>query len=164
LKRVYVTVLLLCGVAAVPVFADSIPVAAKAQCQVEYGGHAELSTACAHGVDLAERAAEQVQEAVRDCERDTRDAGTASACQRGVLLDARRAGRLRGEDASSFSHAWSQGRGGAKVDLGDYQVHVGDAEKSIEDCTRAFEGSSTPPSCLSGLTIQQKPSREAAPR
>jgi len=160
---VYVTVLLVCCGAAVPVFADDIAVAAKAQCRVEYGGRVEMGIACEHGVDLAEQAAEQVQDALSDCRRDTGNARTSDACQRGVVLHARRAGRLRGKDASSFSHSWSKGRGGAEIDVGNYQLHVGDAEKSIEECTHAFEGSSTPPSCLSGLTIQHEPPR-AAPR
>jgi hypothetical protein len=70
----------------------------------------------------------------------------------------------RGEGAaSSFSHTLNPPRGAAQVDIGDYRLHVGDAEKSIEDCLRAYEGSSTPPSCLSGLTVQHKPAGETAP-
>ncbi len=70
--------------------------------------------------------------------------------------DARLQRELRSTEKSSFEHSWNQRRGAVRVGVGDYEVLGGDAEKPMEDCMRAFEGSSTPPSCLSGFTAQRK--------
>jgi hypothetical protein len=87
------------------------------------------------------------------------------ACQRGVALHARFIGETVHEDQkSTFSYSWKPKQGTAEVDVGDYQLRVGDAEKQAEDCMRQFEGSSTPPSCLSGLSAQHKPPPPGAPR
>lgn len=63
----------------------------------------------------------------------------------------------RSIEKSRFEHSWKQRRGVVRFGAGDYEVLGGDAEKSMDDCMRAFEGSSTPPSCLSGITVQRKP-------
>jgi len=148
--------------AAVPAFADNL-IDAKIQCQVEYGSRSETGVACQRGVALAARAPDRVGEAMGGCTRGSEDAGQAGACQRGVALHARLKGQVRGDDKSSFSSTWKQERGAAQLEAGDYRVLLGDAEKSIDDCLRAFEGSSTPPSCLSGITAQHKPPGEASP-
>jgi hypothetical protein len=142
--------------APVPALADS-SIDAEIQCQVEYGSRSDLGTACQQGVKLVSRAPEKIQEAMDDCTKGVEDAGKVGACQRGIALYTRLANRARGNDKSSFSYTWKPKRGAAQVEAGDYQVLFGDAEKSIEDCMRAYEGSSTPPSCLSGITGQRKP-------
>ena len=167
MRRVTIIMLLLSCVVPVvfrpaAVFADAIT-NARVQCHVEYGDGSEMR-ACEHGLELASRAGLKDGEATDACTRDSDDAASVAACQRGVALHARLAAR-RGEGAaSSFSHTLNPRRGAAQVDIGDYRLHVGDAEKSIEDCLRAYEGSSTPPSCLSGLTVQHKPSSDTAPK
>lgn len=157
------TLLVGCVAAAVPAFADGM-IDAKMQCRLAYGPSSEIGTACEHGVDLASGVPDDVEKAIDGCMRDTKDGQRAAACQRGVMLYARFAGRVREGDKRSFSHTWQQGRGGAEVDVGDYELHVGDAEKSIEDCLRASEGSSMPPSCLSGITVQHKPPGDVSPK
>lgn len=155
-KSACVAMLVLGCLAAVPALADGI-IDAEIQCQVEYGSRSDLGSACQEGVKLASRAPEKVQEAMDGCTTGFEDAGEVGACQRGIALHTRLASPVRDNDQSSFSHTWKPGRGAAQVEVGDYQVLLGDAEKSIDDCMRAFEGSSTPPSCLSGITVQPKP-------
>ena len=152
---------LACGVAA-PVFADGIT-NAKIQCQVEYGSGSKLGTACQRGVELAAtHAADGGDDATRACTQSAIDPGSAAACRRGVVVHTRQLARTRVTEESGFSATWKKGRAPLQVEVGDYQVLIGDAEKSIEDCMRAFEGNATPPSCLSGITGQRKP--EPAPR
>jgi hypothetical protein len=71
--------------------------------------------------------------------------------------DAKVQRELRSHDKSGFEQTWRQRRGRAHLDVGNYEVLVGDAEKPMDDCMRAFENSSMPPSCLAGLTLQRKP-------
>jgi hypothetical protein len=155
-KSTHVAMLVLGCLAAVPALADTI-VDAEIQCQVEYGSRSDLGTACRDGVKLASRAPGNVREAMGDCTNDFQDAGKMGACQRGVTLHTRLANQVRGSDRSSFSYTWNPRHAAVQVEVADYQVRVGDAEKSVNDCLRAFEGNSTPPSCLSGITVQHKP-------
>ncbi len=159
MNRVYVITLLL-GCATVPALADST-LDSKLRCQMEYGSGSDMDVACERGVDLAARASD-AREALRGC-RDTDDPTRALACQRGIDLhdhaQDKASGDTKGEAKSNFSYSWKQGGSGSVgVTVGDYQATVGDAEKSMGECMRAYEGSSTPPSCLSGLKVQRKPS------
>jgi hypothetical protein len=61
-----------------------------------------------------------------------------------------------GGESATFSGPLETQPGGAQVEIGDYRATVGGAEKSMDECLRASEGSSTPPSCLSGLTVEPK--------
>jgi hypothetical protein len=127
---------------------------AKVRCKQQYGSATDLDAACERGVDLASRV--EGSEAIGGCGRDTDDA-KAVACRRGVAFHAGVAGRVPTLPQSSFSHSWEQGHGALQVEIGDYDVVLGDAQKSIADCQRAFEGSTLTPSCTSGLRIQPKP-------
>jgi hypothetical protein len=164
--RAYATILLASVLTAAAAFADT-RIGAKVQCQVEYGSGAELANACERGVDLAARTPEKIERALRACGGGDDASARTAACRRGVLLhvhvadrerdgDVARDQRARDRATSAFSYGWERG-GGAQVELGDYQVRVGDAERSMEACMRAFEGSATPPSCLSGVQVQRKP-------
>ncbi len=150
--------LLLGCFAATPALAANV-IDAKLRCQMEYGSGSDTDVACERGVDLGSRAGDDVEDAINECSRDTRDATHAAACQHGVTLRARAAdGRATGnENTSSFSYSWKEGRPAAQVEIGDFEARIGDAEKSTEACLRAFEGSSTPPSCMAGITVQRKP-------
>jgi hypothetical protein len=148
-----VTILLVSCAAAAPAFADSIS-DAKIQCQVVYGASTELAVACQQGVSLAFGV--PPEDAMTACFKTSEDAPKVVACRKGVAFQARAASRKSGE-SSSFSYSWSPKRGAVQVDVGDFRAVIGDAEKSIDDCLRASEGSSTPPSCLSGFTAQRKP-------
>jgi hypothetical protein len=148
--------------ATVPAFAEGVT-DAKIQCQVEYGSRSEMGTACQRGVELAARTPDKLQEAMDGCTKGFEAVTEAGACQRGVGLHSRLASRRRESDESGFSYTWKQGRAPVTVDVGDYQLLLGDAEKSMDQCLRAFEGSSTPPSCLSGITAQHKPPDYSSP-
>ena len=155
-----VVMLLLGSLAAVPALADGIAdgiMEAVIQCQVEYGSQSDLGTACQRGAKLAAATSGKVQEAVVGCTKDFEDPENVDACQRGIALQGRLARQVRRDERSTFSYTWKRSRAPVQVDAGDYQVLLGDAEKSIDDCLRAYEGSSTPPSCLSGITVQHKP-------
>jgi hypothetical protein len=110
---------------------------AKVRCKEQYGSANDLDAACERGVDMAARA--DGSEAIGSCTRDADDA-KAAACRRGVALHAGVAGRVSSQPQSSFSHSWQQGHGALQVEIGDYDVVLGDAQKSIEDCQRSFEG------------------------
>jgi len=127
---------------------------AKVRCKQEYGSATDIDAACERGVDLASRL--QGPDAIGSCGRDSDDA-KAAACRRGVAFHAGVAGRAPTQPQSSFSHSWEQGHGAIQLEIGDYDVVLGDAQKSIEDCQRAFEGSKIQPSCASGLRIQARP-------
>lgn len=127
---------------------------AKVRCKEQYGSANDLDAACERGVDMAARA--DGSEAIGSCTRDADDA-KAAACRRGVALHAGVAGRVSSQPQSSFSHSWQQGHGALQVEIGDYDVVLGDAQKSIADCQRSFEGSTLQPSCASGLRFQPKP-------
>jgi hypothetical protein len=159
-KRAYVMVVLL-GCVAASAHADVV-MNGKLQCDIQYGEQPETRTACQRGVELAARASD-AEDAIRSCTRDFAKAEFAAICQRGVALHTRLANRQRADGEQSFSYSWTPKRGAAEVRLGDYQVFVGDAERSIDECMRAFEGNSNPPSCMSGLTVQRKPRNDAQP-
>jgi len=127
---------------------------AKVRCKQEYGSATDIDAACERGVDLASRV--EGSEAIGTCSRDSDDA-KAAACRRGVAFHAGVAGRVPAQPQSAFTHSWEQGHGAIQVEIGDYDVVLGDAQKSIADCQRAFEGSKLQPSCTSGLRIQPKP-------
>ncbi len=129
---------------------------AKVRCKEQYGSATDLDAACERGVDMAARAPVDGAEAMAGCTRAA-DEAKAAACRRGVALHAGVAGRLPSRSPSSFSYSWQQGHGAVQVEIGDYDVLLGDAQKSIADCQRAFEGSAAPPSCLSGLRVQPQP-------
>ena len=156
MKRIYLFTLLLGCVSAAPAFADST-VDSKLRCQMDYGSGSDLDIACERGVGLAERSPDKLDEVLKTCRRETQDARKAAACQRGVELRAHAGDKARGDGKSTFSYSWKQGSRGVGVNIGDYQARVGDAEQSIEECMRAYEGSSSPPSCLSGFKVQPKP-------
>jgi len=138
--------------------ADTV-IGAKLACQGEYGSSSDIDAACERGVDLHARTPDDLGAAMAACDRGTGgEAETkATACRRGVVLHARGREVGHGHEKSNFSYSWQQGHGAAQVTVGNYDVVVGDAQKSIDDCMRQFEGSSTPPSCISGLRIQQHP-------
>jgi len=136
--------------------ADTV-IGAKLQCQDEYGSGSESADACEHGVDLAARTPDNLAFARSGCARDDTHADKAVACRRGVTLHTQLATHARGDRSSSFTYSWKQGQGAAHVGIGDYDVTVGDAEKSMGECLRTFEGSKEPPSCLSGLRLEHKP-------
>ena len=152
MKRASLTILLVSWVATAA-FADSTS-DAKIQCQVVYGADSEMAVACQQGVSLAFGV--PTEDAMNECFKTSEDAPKVVACRKGVAFQARAAGRKSGE-SSSFSYTWAPKRGAVQVDVGDFRAVIGDAEKSIDDCLRASEGSSTPPSCLSGFTAQRKP-------
>lgn len=155
-KSTCAAVLWLGWLAAAPALADNV-IDAKVQCQVEYGSRSDLGAACERGVKLAARVPEKVEEAMDACTKGFEDTLRVGACQRGAALHTRLTSRVRGDDQRSFSYSWKPRRGAAELEVGDYRLRLGDAEKSIDDCVRAYDGSSTPPSCLSGLTVQRKP-------
>jgi hypothetical protein len=148
--------LVVVALAAKSVAGDTV-IGAKVQCQTEYGSASETADACEHGVDLAARTPDNLAFAVSGCARDDAHADKAVACRRGVTLQSQLATHARGGGSSSFTYSWKQGHGAAQVEIGDYDLTVGDAEKSMGDCLRTFEGSKEPPSCLSGLRLQHKP-------
>jgi hypothetical protein len=153
-----VVVVLALGIAA-PAFADPV-VDAKLQCQIEFDGGSDQGNACQRGVELASRSPDELQEAMTGCSKAfAEDTVQAGACQRGVGLHTRVAGRVREDDKAGFSYSWKEERAPLTVDVGPYQVLVGDAEKQIDDCKRNYSGLSDArqPSCLSGFTAQQKP-------
>jgi hypothetical protein len=152
MKRVLATMWLVAGVGIVPARAEGT-IDAKLQCQVEYGSHSEMDTACKEGVDLAQQAAVKSEDAMSACTASRDNGARISACQQGVAFYARFAGQVRSTDKSSFSYTWQQPKTGFQVDVGDYQASVGN-QKAMEDCMRAFDGSGTPPSCMSGITVQ----------
>lgn len=135
-----------------PAFADGT-VDAKLQCQLEYGSQSEMGAACKAGVDMAKRAAAKSEDAASGCTASRENGARIAACEQGVAFYARFAGQVRSTDKSSFSYSWSQPKTGFQVDVGDYQASVGN-QKVVEDCMRAFDGSGTPPSCMSGITVQ----------
>lgn len=153
MKQALAMIVLVAGVDS-PAFADGT-VDAKLQCQVEYGSRSEMGAACKEGVDLAERAAAKSEDVMSACTASRENGARVSACQQGVALHARFARQVRGADKSSFSYTWQQPKTGFEVDVGDYQASVGN-QKAVEDCMRAFEGSDAPPSCMSGITVQQQ--------
>lgn len=141
-------------VALAPAAVADTRIEAKVQCQDVYGGTSDLDAACERGVDLASRMPNDLARAMADCDRDQGEA--QAACRRGISLQSGLAARARGR-ARSFSYGWHEGSGAAaQVDVGDYKVRVGDAERAARECMRDFEGSKTPPSCLSGLTVERK--------
>ncbi len=135
-------------------FADG-RIDAKLQCQVEYGSQSEMGAACKEGVDLASRTDVTTEDAMSRCSASRENAARVTACQQGVTLYGRFAGRVRSTDKSGFSYTWTQPKTGFQVDVGDYQASVGN-QKAIDDCMRAFEGTDAPPSCLGGITVQPK--------
>lgn len=141
---------------AVAAHADPL-IDAKLQCQIEYVTPSDQATACLRGVELAAASPERTQDAMEQCGMRFGASGQTGSCQRGVGFYQRVTGKLRSDDKSTFSYSWQQKRGALQFEAGNYQFLIGDAEKSIDDCMRAFEGSSVPPSCLSGFTTQQKP-------
>jgi hypothetical protein len=152
-------IVFLCALFPLPALADT-RINAKVRCQEEYGSASELDISCERGVDLAERA--PGDGAIAGCARgsdtdDEKAVAKAAACQRGIALHAGVSAKVSGRDQSSFAHSWQQGHGALQLEVGNYDVLLGDAQKSIADCQASFEGSSTPPSCLSGLRIQPKP-------
>ena len=154
-RRAYAVTLVL-WLSTSPALADEV-INAKVECQAEYGSGSDLDIACERGVDLAARAPDEAGAAMAACDRDGTDPKRAASCRRGVALHTRRLTQKGGDRSSSFSYSWEQGRGGVQVDVGDYQLKLGDTERSMEDCMRSFEGSSTPPSCLSGIQVQPQP-------
>jgi hypothetical protein len=133
-------------------FADG-NIDAKLQCQIAYGSKSEMGAACKEGVDLAARAAPKGEDAASQCTASRENGARVSACQQGVALYARFARQVRSTDKSSFSYSWQEPKTGFQVDVGDYQASVGN-QKVVEDCMRAFDGSDTPPRCMSGITVQ----------
>jgi hypothetical protein len=155
-------IVLACMLLPVSALAD-MRISAKVRCQEEYGSASDLDGACERGVDLAERPAADPAGPIAGCMPDGGDAGDekavarAAACRRGIALHAGVSTPVSSREKSSFAHSWEQGHGALQVEIGNYDVLLGDAQKSIADCHASFEGSSTPPSCLSGLRIQPKP-------
>jgi hypothetical protein len=155
-------IVLVCVLVPLPALADS-RINAKVRCQEEYGSATELDISCERGVDLADRV--PGDGALSACIHDGGDAtddktvAKAAACRRGVGLHAGVSDKASSSshDKSSFAHSWEQGHGALQFEVGNYDVLLGDAQKSIADCQASFAGSSTPPSCLSGLRIQPKP-------
>ena len=135
---------------------------AKLQCQVEYGSQSEMGAACKEGVAIASRAAPKGEDAASQCTANRENGARIAACQQGVGFYARFARQVRSSDKSSFSYTWQQPKTGLQVDVGDYQASVGN-QKVVEDCMRAFDGSGTPPSCMSGITVQQQAPAPVAP-
>lgn len=135
-------------------FADG-RIDAKLQCQVEYGSQTEMGAACKEGVELAARADATAEDAMNRCSASRENAARVTACQQGVRLYERFAGRVRSTDESGFSYTWTQPKTGFQVDMGDYQASIGN-QKAIDDCMRAFEGADAPPTCLGGITVQPK--------
>lgn len=152
MKRALVAILLAAGISTAPAFADGT-IDAKLQCQVEYGSHSEMGAACKEGVDIAQRASSKSEDATSACTASRENGARVSACQQGVAFYRRFAGQVRSTDKSSFSYTWRQPTTGLQVDIGDYQASVGN-QKVLEDCMRAFDGSGSPPSCMSGITVQ----------
>ena len=128
---------------------------AKLQCQVEYGSQSEMGAACKEGVDLAKKAAATSEDAASACTASRENGARVTACQQGVALYGRFAGNVRSTDKSSFSYSWQEPKTGLSVNVGDYQGSVGN-QKVVDDCMKAFEGSDAPPSCMGGITVQQK--------
>jgi hypothetical protein len=153
---VIIAIILLILALVCPAFADPI-VDAKLQCQIEYGGGSNEGNACQRGVELASRTPDELQEAMDGCTKAFTDGVEAGACQRGVGLHTRVSGRVRENDKAGFSYTWKENRAPLTLDVGPYQVLVGDAEKQINECLEHYEGSAHPPSCLSGFTAQEKP-------
>ena len=139
-----------------PALADTV-IGAKVQCQGEYGSASQTADACERGVDLAARTPGNLPLALGGCTRDAANADKAMACRRGVALYAQLGTRGGEAGSSSFAYSWKQGHGAAQVEIGEVDLLIGDAEKSMGDCMRSFEGAKTPPSCLSGLRLQTKP-------
>ncbi|MCC6764963.1 MAG: hypothetical protein IT293_09895 [Deltaproteobacteria bacterium] len=137
-----------------PALADG-SIDAKLQCQVEYGSQSEMGAACKEGVDLAAKADATAEDAMNRCSASRENAARVTACQQGVTLYGRFAGRVRSTDRSGFSYTWTQPKTGFQVDVGDYQASVGN-QKAVDDCMRAFEGTDAPPSCMAGITVQPK--------
>jgi hypothetical protein len=160
LALAWVALLVLGALAAATAVADTV-IGAKVQCQAEYGFGSDTANACERGVDLAAGTPNNLAFAVSGCIRDDANADKAVACRRGVALHARLATHERDGGSSSFTYSWKQGHGVAQVEIGDYDLLVGDAEKSMGDCLRSFEGSKEPPSCLSGLRLQHTPPADA---
>ena len=127
---------------------------AKVQCQVEFGSRSEMGAACLQGVDFARRAQPKTDPALA-CTASPENGARVTACQRGVALYERFGGQVRSTDKSSFSYTWRQPKTGFQIDIGDYQASVGN-QKVMEDCMQSFDGSKTPSSCTSGITIQPK--------
>ncbi len=131
---------------------------AKVHCKQQYGSATDLDAACERGVDIS--VGTPGDDALAACARDDTetDDPKAVACRRGVAFHSGVAmpQRERGEK-SSFSSSWRQGHGAVQVEIGGYDVLIGDAQKSIADCQSSFDGSKTPPSCLSGFRIQPQP-------
>ena len=152
MKRALATMWLVAGVGIVPAWADGT-IDAKLQCQVEYGSHSEMGAACKEGVDIAQRASAKSEDATSACTASRENGARVSACQQGVAFYRRFAGQVRSADKSSFSYTWRQPTTGLQVDIGDYQASIGN-QKVLEDCMRAFDGSGSPPSCMSGITVQ----------
>jgi hypothetical protein len=162
-KLAVTAVLLLGTLMPAAAFADSVT-DAKVQCQVEYDVRSDAGMSCLRGVELASRIGDSSR-ATDSCRGESEDRDRVRACQRGVALHARVTGASVPENQkSSFSYSWKPKEGTAQVDIGDYQLRVGDAEKQAEACMRQFEGSSTPPSCLSGFSAQHKPPAPGVPR
>ena len=163
MKLAVTAVLLLGPLMTAPAFADAVT-DAKVQCQVEYDARSDAGMACLRGVELATRAGD-TDRAMHACRGESEDRAKVQACQRGVALHARVTGTtVREDQKSTFSYSWKPKRGTAQLDVGDYQLRVGDAEKQADECMRQFEGSSTPPSCLSGFSAQHKPPPPGVPR
>jgi hypothetical protein len=148
-------VLVIVALAATVMAAETV-IGAKLRCQTEYGSDSETADACEHGVDLAARTPSNLAFARSGCARDDAHADKAVACRRGITLHTELVTHARSGGSSSFSYSWKEGHGAAHVGIGDYDLTVGDAEKSMNDCRRSFEGSKEPPSCLSGLRLQPK--------
>jgi hypothetical protein len=138
--------------------ADTV-IGAKLACQSEYGSSSDSDAACERGVDLHARTPDDLGAAMAACDHGGGAVAEAkaTACRRGVVLHARGRQVGGGREKSNFSYSWQQGHGAAQLGIGDYDVVVGDAQKSIEDCMRQFEGSTLQPSCASGLRIQRHP-------
>ncbi len=153
MRRAIATIVLVLGLGAGPAYADGT-VDAKMQCQVEYGSDSDMGVACKEGVDIARRA-QPGTDSMGACIANRNNGAQISACQQGVVFHSRYAKQVGGNDKSSFSYSWTQPKTGFQVDVGDYQASVGN-QKAVDDCMRAFEGSDTPPSCMSGITVQPK--------
>jgi hypothetical protein len=152
MKRVLITMGL---VAAARVACADGTIDAKLQCQVQYGDQSEMGAACQAGVDLAKKAAGKSEDAASGCTASRDNAARITACQQGVAYYERFGGRVRSTDKSSFSYSWQEPKTGLSVNVGDYQGSIGN-QKVVEDCMRAFDGSDAPPSCMGGITVQQK--------
>jgi len=159
-----------CALLAPPARADT-RILAKMRCKAQYGSTSDLDAACERGVDLAAPGDEA--QALASCTRSGPDSESgrpwsdeekaaadekAAACRRGVAFHTGATAKIPDRQTkSSFSHSWEQGHGALQFELGNYDVVLGDAQKSIADCQQSFAGSSVPPSCISGLRIQPKP-------